>query len=159
MTAAPAWVTQPSLALLWQSALLGVGLGLLFDVFNAADKSRRRNRRLTFACDVLFFALAAVVTFYFALAVADGLLHPLLFVGSLGGFLAEHWLVGRYFSPFIYRSVRGVYRFLTWIFRMISVPLRAVFRAICRRLPPKGEKTAKNGQKNRKKGRFFSKNS
>ncbi len=122
------WTKEQQIWLFLQSGGLGIALGVLFDFFNIPDKLRCRRRLLTFFCDVLFFVLAALVTFYFALAVMDGRMHPLLFCGSIGGFFLEHILLGRYIGGILYRVGYFVYWLLRQVFRWICAHVRAFFR-------------------------------
>ncbi len=148
------WTLTQQFRLLWQSGLLGVGLGFLFTFFNVASKMRRCPFRL-FLCDMVFCLLAALVTFYFALAIADGRLHPFLFIGSSLGFLLQHLVIGRFFSYHIYRLLRATRVFWRHIFGAISVVLMLIgekLQAVCIKLP-------KNTLKYRKKSKKSEKNS
>ena len=56
--------------------------------------------------DAAFGVLAALLTFYGALAIMDGRMHPLLFVGLAVGFWLQHRTVGRWVSRWLYRAGR-----------------------------------------------------
>ncbi len=153
------WTGQQQCQLLLQSVLLGVVLGILFDFFNIAGKLRRRRWKVVFLCDVIFFLLASVVTFYFSLAQMNGRMHPLLFVGSFAGLIGEHCFFGRYFSKIIYCSGRYVYRVLYRFFSLFMMPIRVLFRSWCRLFGFVRRKTLNNSSKMRKNSTFFRKKS
>lgn len=151
----PEWTGAHQLALFWQSSLLGVELGFLFDFFNIPSKMRRRRRLAVFLCDTLFFVLAAAVTFFFSLAAMDGRMHPLLFCGSLLGFVVQHLLVGRLFSRVLYLIGRFVYTVLRRFFSLLRTLFLFIFKAFLRPLLALRAKTEENAKKSQKKSHFF----
>ena len=88
------WTWQQQAHLLLQSGGVGFALGMVYDVFRAAATGRAARVRV-FVLDALFGVTAALVTFYAALAIMDGRLHPLLFVGCGVGFAAQRRSIGR----------------------------------------------------------------
>lgn len=159
MTFMPEWTGEHQLALFWQSCVLGAALGFLFDFFNIPSKTRRRRRLTVFLCDVLFFAVAAMVTFFFSLAVMDGRMHPLLFCGSFLGMAVQHLVIGRLFSRMLY----CVGRFVCIVFRRLlgwlRVPFDRVFSAFSRLFSSIRTKIRSNAKKMQKKSDFFQKTS
>lgn len=111
------WTGQQQLLLLLQSAGLGCLIGAVFDLTTGLERGIGR-RWLVWLLDGLFGVTAALITFFGALAIMDGRLHPLLFGGILCGFLAEHTAVGRYMSRLVCGTVRlcrrGVLAFERW---------------------------------------------
>lgn len=152
------WTGHEQVVLFAESVLLGVCLGMVFAFFNVAPKCRR-HRRLLFVSDMLFFMTASLVTFFFSLATMDGHLHPLLFGGSVIGFVLFHITLGRYLSRWLYLLLRclrnGIARVSGWIF----APVRLLLLLVMRRFCAIREKRAKKAQKTRKKFAFFQKNS
>lgn len=104
------WTGNQQLLFLLQSAGVGMGLGLLFDSMTGVGRTFR-HRIGVFLWDVLFGVVAALVTFFASLAIMDGDMHPLLFIGGGFGFLAEHIGVGIQVS-------RAVCLFLCWVGRL-----------------------------------------
>ena len=88
------WTGEQQVRLLLRCMGLGVLLGVLFDVCSVIGAASRR-RRGVILWDALFGVLAALVTFYVSLAIMDGRMHPLLFFGSLIGFVTQHETIGR----------------------------------------------------------------
>lgn len=155
----PEWTGVHQLMLFWQSGVLGVTLGFLFDFFNIPSKMRRRHRLTVFVCDVLFFVIAAMATFFFSLAVMDGKMHPLLFFGCLLGLILQHLCVGRLFSRMLYRGGRFVYSAFSGLFLLLRASLLRVFKAISRPFLALRTKKGKNAHFLQKKSKFFQKNS
>lgn len=96
------WTEIQQIICLLQSILLGVVLGLLFELFTAWVRLSQ-SPVVKFMLDTLYGAASGVVTFFSALIITDGQMHPLLFFGSFCGFLCEHYSMGRFFSRGIYR--------------------------------------------------------
>ena len=75
------WMGREQVRLLLESGGLGLLLGVLFDVCCALSRACGRRRWLRFGVDAAFGVPAALLTFYGALAIMDGRMHPLLFAG------------------------------------------------------------------------------
>lgn len=104
------WTWRQQLWLLLQCMGLGVSLGVLYDLFGIVRLWRSRRRRSLFLTDALFGVLAALVTFFTALAIMDGRMHPLLFFGSVFGFTVQHLTLGRIASRALYRAGAALIR-------------------------------------------------
>lgn len=81
------------IALLW-SVLTGVGLGLLFALFEAVRAAFRAGRLARFGTDLIFCLCAGAVTFLLALAIANGQLRFFQAGGELIGFLLTDCTAG-----------------------------------------------------------------
>ncbi len=100
------WMGREQVRLLLESGGLGLLLGVLFDVCCALSRACGGRRRLRFGVDAAFGVPAALLTFYGALAIMDGRMHPLLFAGMAVGFWLQHRTVGRWVSRWLYRAGR-----------------------------------------------------
>ncbi len=160
------WTGAQQLGLLLESGGLGVLLGLLFDVMGGFVRGGSRGRWRLFLADVFFGLLAALVTFFGSLAIMDGQMHPLLFGGCLLGFLVEHigpgrqvgWLVcrlRRWMRRVLEAICMGAEAFLGVVFGFVN----GLFRSLKKKKPHQKEEKEKNGEKSRKKFRFFQKKS
>ena len=107
------------LNVLLQSTALGGGIGTLFDVCGGFWRGKKYRRQM-FLTDVVLCALSAVITFFGALIVADGQLHPVLFVGILLGVVAEHYAVGRWLG-FLSFKMHTIARHTAAYFKKITV--------------------------------------
>ncbi|MBQ9860114.1 MAG: spore cortex biosynthesis protein YabQ [Clostridia bacterium] len=149
------WSGKQQLLFLLQSAGLGVGIGLLFDSMTGMGRACKR-RAAVFFIDVMFGIVAGFITFFAALAIMDGALHPLLFLGGGVGFLAEHNSVGVICSRWVCAALRGLGLF----YRRFCEKFEAVLLLAGRKMAhffTQMRKIAKKGEKNPKKFRFFQK--
>ena len=101
------WSGKQQAWFLLQSVGLGVLLGVSFDLLNGVCRAIRR-RWVVVLLDALFGVFAALVTFFGALVMMDGQLHPLLFMGALFGFITEHSGIGTALSRFVCRLCRWI---------------------------------------------------
>ena len=74
------WLLRQQLLFLPQGAVVGLGLGVLLDVIGGYWRGKSY-RHLLFVFDLLLCVIASVITLFTALIVADGYLHPAIFVG------------------------------------------------------------------------------
>ncbi|MBQ8683996.1 MAG: spore cortex biosynthesis protein YabQ [Clostridia bacterium] len=150
------WTGQQQLLFLLQSSGVGVLLGLLFEMLTAVGRTTGGRWR-QFLLDALFGIPAALVTFFGALAIMDGELHPLLFVGVAVGFLTEHMSVGRWVCRGLCMLLRWNSQLWRWLLdggERILLKIPAFFR----RLRDKIGKPSFVTKKSRKKCNFFQKN-
>lgn len=88
------WSGRGQVLLLFQSTVPGIMIGALFDA-NSGFFRCCILRRYWGCIDALWGCTAALITFFSALILADGQLHPVLLAGVLFGFIAEHYTIGR----------------------------------------------------------------
>ena len=84
------WTEEKQLLSLLPAIFVGVGLGVVLDIFSSCSFRRRKWRLI----DTLFGPFAALITFGAALVILDGQLHPLLFGGMLVGIVLERQTIG-----------------------------------------------------------------
>ncbi len=126
------WTGRQQLILLLQSGGLGLFLGVLYDGFAVLRGLFGRKPWQRFLWDALFGPTAGLVTFFVSLAMMDGRMRPLLFVGIGAGFVVQRLAVGRPLARLFLHKWRG-------------------WRTDRQKNRPKSEKTAKNRD-------FFEKN-
>lgn len=95
------WTGTQQLRFLVESIPVGVALGVVFNVVNGVCRIRRNGIK-TFLFDVVFAVISAIITFFAALVIMDGQLHPILFIGLLFGFVVLHVAVGRFIAKAVF---------------------------------------------------------
>ena len=138
------WTGQQQLLFFWQSTGLGMLVGLVFDITSGLCRVIRR-RWVVFLLDALFGVQAALITFFGALAIMDGQLHPLLFIGILCGAVISYLLLGRFLSRLVCMTGRRITR----IAAQSSLYMRKMWKNMAI--------IAKNAVKQIKNAIFFSK--
>lgn len=120
------WSKSEQILFLFQSAIVGMLIGAVFDWLSGWYRERRYRKKLFFA-DILFGAVSAIGTFFGALVIMDGQLHPLLFFGGLLGLLMEHYVMGKWASRYVSKvhfGLRQFRRFLTSLASLVLVRIK-----------------------------------
>ena len=139
------WGVGAQLPLLCQCAPIGACIGFFFDCMSGWLRHCSYRRRL-FVADALFGGFAALVTFFGALVVLDGQMHPMLFFGVLIGFLVEHWVVGKWIGRLLCRTHVFVSRFVRDFIHCMDSKLVGFCRYL-QRIVRKTQKMRKNQDK------------
>ena len=130
------------------SVLLGVGLGLVYEVFRLLRLAFFSQKTVVFVQDVLFSLTALVSTFVFVVAVNEGQLRFFLLIGELCGFTVYYFTLGAlifHLSSLIIGTVR----------KMLSFLLSPLKKALDRRA---SKKESRKNKKIQKKITLFFKN-
>lgn len=85
------------------SVLLGVGIGMVYDLFRAVRIMFRHKKAVVFVEDLVFCALAGFAVFTFATGLT-GKLRVFTVVGMAAGFVLEHFSVGN-LAIFLFRKL------------------------------------------------------
>ena len=117
------WTGRQQLWFLLQSVGFGFVEGLLLDMVTSFVPPVRRSGYLW--TDLAFGPFAAVVTFFGALVIMDGQLHPLLLFGVFFGMCIEHISVGIFMHKILWK-VRQKMRRMCEVFIRGSVYFRRV---------------------------------
>lgn len=141
------WTGWQQVQFYLESLPWGMLVGLLFDINSGIIRTKVRMTGAVLL-DSVFGVLAAGITFFGALVIMDGQLHPLLFCGILSGFLLEHYTVGKAVAFCLARGVRALrqirlwcYGGIRWLFQKIVVFFSQV-RSKTRKPLSKGEKNS-----------------
>ncbi len=151
------WNGKQQLLFLMQSSVIGIIVGLLFDGISGYFRGRSY-RNCLFVADVLLGLVAAIITFFGALVITDGYLHPVLFVGSGIGFVSEHYLLGQWLSLWFHFAHTKVSRAFAYLLNYFDDIFLDFQNYLCRTRCIKHEKP-KKAKKTRKNAMFFQKNS
>lgn len=138
------WTGWEQVRFLMESIVVGIGQGLFIDIVTGIAHGSKRKRWLW--TDVVCGPIAAVITFFGALVIMDGQLHPLLLFGVFLGMLAEHIAVGS-------RLERMIRRTLGWVKQGTRMGFGCTVRFIgkcvrlVKRIPIEKPKRPKKGEK------------
>lgn len=94
------WSGQQQLLFFVRSVVVGLMIGVLFDVFTGWGRIKRSKTK-TFLLDVAFCLISSVITFFAALIIMNGQLHPLLLFGIALGVVVVHISVGQIISSVV----------------------------------------------------------
>ena len=110
------------------SLLVGAGLGLVYDVFRVTRVAVRTGKAVIFIEDIVFFCIAAAITFLFLMGASDGKVRIFLLIGEFIGATLYYFTIGQLVmkaSTFITNMIKAFFRF---IFSYLLLPIwRAVY--------------------------------
>ena len=131
---------------LFLSGGMGFLLGAYYDIFRILRRVLHPGTVRVFFQDIVFFVTAALMTFLFALAVADGVLRAYLFVGLLAGFFAYRYTVGRAVVRFVTAIIALLMSMERRLHAVMSVPI-GILCNLCRKMTEKNPKKPKKIKK------------
>jgi spore cortex biosynthesis protein YabQ len=117
------------------SLILGVILGMLYDVFRIVRIIFKPKEFGVFIQDMVYFILSAFLTFIFMIGFNDGEIRFYVLIGEGIGFCVYHLTVGRFFVLCMRYLVEFIIKILNivkgWIYKFIMVlKRRSVFLTI-----------------------------
>ena len=122
MSLAPAaWV------FLW-SVCVGGLLGVCYDVFRIIRIAVPGGKALIFLQDLIFFLIAAIVSFLFLLANNQGVIRGYLLAGELLGFVLYYFTVG----SLVYKAASAIINLMKKILRVLLRPFVLLFQFLGR---------------------------
>lgn len=95
------------------ACLIGVGLGIVYDLFRMLRLLTGGNTIAVFVEDLLFAMIASGITFWICLTSCSGWIRGFVIVGEGLGFLIYHFTIGE----LMIRIFRIVLRVLQWMLR------------------------------------------
>lgn len=107
---------------------MGFILGFCYELFRIPRLILNSGRRAVFIQDVLFFAIAAVLTFLFSLAVMDGKLRFYLFLGEFLGFTSYYFTLGKIISKFTKSVIYAILLIWNKMWEIILYPFRLLYK-------------------------------
>ncbi len=111
------------------AVFIGFALGVVYDAFRIIRRAFYIAGKgiithiVYFICDILFFAVAAVVSAIFIFHVNNGRIRGIALFGSLMGFVVYYNTVGRLVGAVSDLIIRTVYRILRFIMESILFPV------------------------------------
>lgn len=141
-------------AVFLQSLLLGMALGLFYDVFRIIRLAIRHSSAIIFLEDMAYFIACAVITFLFALSAVNGHVRVFLVIGEFLGAVIYYFSLG----DLVIRLSRGIIAFvsalLRGLYRIFLRPFVRLFRFLWHKLRGRAGKIAAKGKKVRLKAKY-----
>lgn len=125
-----------------KSILLGILLGLIFDVFKILRLSIKHSNIFIFIEDILFFCMAAVFSYNFMINISFGQIRLFILSGHLIGFILYKLSISNFIVKFVVYiislltkivklffdfMIKPLYEFILYIFKIIFGPVIRFF--------------------------------
>ncbi len=133
------------------SALIGLALAVVYDVFRVTRILFRTGKIVMYVQDILFGIAAAFVTFLLALAVNSGEIRFYIIGGELIGMMVYFFTVGRITVRIAKWIHRICVKFSLWFKRRISLPIKTFYEKEKNAITQKhveNKKRKKNSERN-----------
>lgn len=147
-----------SLARQTQSFLVSFGfgfiLGILYDIFFIVRLLISKSKTALIISDMLYVAVASVLSFSMFLVVTDGEVRMYVIFGELLGFLVYYFSAGVFVNRVSEKIITFLRRFFTSLFKIISAPFKWIFRFTHKIFAKTGVKIRKMAKKTAKKSKF-----
>lgn len=146
-------VSQQTMTFL-QSLLLGVALGILYDVFRILRLMIPSGRIISFLEDILYFTLCGIITFAFLLAVNNGIIRAYLLAGEALGTVVYYLTVGKLVYRIADKIISLIKKTLYLLYRVFLLPFVKLFHLLFGMLRKLAGKITKNFSKNAIKSKY-----
>ncbi len=124
-------VSQQTITFL-QSTLLGIGLGVLYDLFRILRLIIPSGKIISFVEDIIYFLLCGVISFAFLLAVNNGIVRGYLLIGEFLGAALYYFTLGKLIYRVADKLILFFKKFLSLFYRIFLSPFVRIFRFILR---------------------------
>lgn len=161
------FVHYVQLSVLVKAIGTGYFLGLLFSIFMLLNSVHGKSTAVVFIRDIIFFLLAAVISFFFTLKYNAGQIRFYILAGELAGFCLFYIFPGASFGNLCRKAVRRISLLLKRIvcfFSLICLRLTSAVTEFKKKHPKKQregrqKKLRRKAQKSRKQKAGFYKKS
>ena len=111
--------------LVWfgQSILLGIFLGITYDIFRILRSSIKHNTTIVFIEDMIFFLICSVATFYFMMNVSMGQIRIFILIGELIGAILYKITIGNFITKFIVSVINLIKKTIVCLYKMLIKPI------------------------------------
>lgn len=112
------------------SCVLGVILGILYDVFRIVRLAIRWNIWQVFLQDILYFVICGILTFIFLLMFNNGVIRIYVLCGECLGWAAYYITLGKLIYRCSSRIINYVKQILKKVFSVILNPIFKIFKKV-----------------------------
>jgi len=112
--------------------IIGILMGVLFDIFRALRWNSKPKRTLTYLEDLLFWIIIAIMYFMLLVKTTDGVLRGFVFIGSFIGSTLYYLILSKYFLPILIKTFKLIFEMISEIIKIIGYPFKRIKKGIKR---------------------------
>ncbi|MBC8569802.1 spore cortex biosynthesis protein YabQ [Zongyangia hominis] len=116
------------------ACLIGAGLGAFYDVFRMIRLAVKNSAVIVFIEDALFFAVCALVTFFYMMQAMGGQLRFFILLGEFLGAVIYYFTIGALVMKISKLIIRGIKAVLHFLFRIFIRPILLFLQWIGKKL-------------------------
>lgn len=110
------------------SLLGGVSIALIYDILRAIRMMMKSNKKVIHLFDIIFWIIAAGMSFYFINIGNDGQIRGFMFIGLIIGWTIYFFIVGKKLVNVICFILNKLFKLMEVIFKIITIPFKFIFK-------------------------------
>jgi len=104
------------------SIIIGVCIGILFDLYRSFRYSSKPKRILSYIEDLIFWIIVVIIFFMLLVKTTDGILRGFVFIGCFSGGLLYMLLLSKYFLSVFILIFKLIFGIISEIIRILIYP-------------------------------------
>lgn len=118
----------------FQSIVLGVIIGVFYEIFRIIRMAHENGRILIFFEDIIFFSVSSVVTFLFILTVNQGQIRFYIILGEIIGLTTYFLTMGVVVNKIFKLIIKMLKKILYFIYYITIRPIKLLVQFICKKI-------------------------
>lgn len=110
----------------WYSFILGLFLGVIYDVFRIFRLAFNSKKWGIFFQDILYFVIISLITFFFGIIFNNGEIRYYILTGQFIGWIAYYISIGK----IVYKYSKSFLKFVNKLFSFLFYPLKVNFNKL-----------------------------
>lgn len=112
------------------SLLGGISIAIIYDIFRTIRLVMKSSRKIMHLFDIIFWIVAAIMSFYFINIGNDGEIRGFMFIGLIFGGGLYFLIVGNKLVAVMYFIIEKIFILIKFIFKIIITPFKLIIKLI-----------------------------
>ncbi len=110
--------------------LVGITIGILFDIFRILRRTFKTSDFVTYIQDILFWLLSGIILIYSIFIFNNGELRAYIFLSIFIGIITYILTISKYFIKLNVTILTGIKKIFNLIFKIILYPFKVIFKSV-----------------------------
>lgn len=110
--------------------LVGIIIGILFDIFRILRRTFKTSDFVTYIQDILFWLLSGIILIYSIFIFNNGELRAYIFLSIFIGIITYILTISKYFIKLNVTILTGIKKIFNLIFKIILYPFKVIFKSV-----------------------------
>lgn len=110
--------------------LVGIIIGILFDIFRILRRTFKTSDFVTYIQDILFWLLSGIILIYSIFIFNNGELRAYIFLSIFIGIITYMLTISKYFIKLNVTILTGIKKVFNFIFKIILYPFKVIFKSV-----------------------------
>lgn len=108
--------------------LIGIIIGILFDIFRILRKAFKTSDFMTYIQDILFWIISGIILIYSIFVFNNGELRAYIFLSLFIGIITYMLTISRYFIKLNVVILNAIKNIFIWILKIVTYPFKIIFK-------------------------------